>query len=283
MVVWSQLYFGYYVSARMFDAGGSASGGGDPTIAVGREPQLAYNPGDREFGMLYSGGDVSDSHVTAARVRVDGSVVSTATLGPGSTEGAGFAFDSRERSYLASWRSGGFGGSFIAADLTPIAPAHYAAGYVIAYNPAADQYLLVRSPCNQPGGLASVCGRRVGNPPVAADRTGPKLGLTVRRLQRIVRQRGLVLRAKCDEACAVRASAWITLSGASRAVKLRRVRKSLTSNAETKLRLKATKRTLRKLRRAFKRRHRLVVGLTVSANDSAGNRTIAKRKLRARR
>jgi hypothetical protein len=227
---------------------------------------------------------VSDSRVTAARVRDNGSVVSAAALGAGSTEGAGFAFDLRERTYLASWRSGGYGGRFLAADLTPIASAGYAAGYVIAYNPAVDEYLLVRSSCDDRSGLTTVCGRRVGNPPaVAADRTAPKLHLTVRRLQRVVRQRGLVVRAKCDEACAVRASAWITLSGASRAVKLRRARTSLASNAERTIRLKASKRTLRTLRRVFKRRHRLGVGLTVLASDSVGNRRVAKRKLRARR
>jgi hypothetical protein len=282
LVVWSQLYmFGYYVSARMFDTGGSAIGTGDPTIAAGSEPRLAYNPGDREFGVLFSRGDGSDSYITGARVRENGSVAGAGGLAPGSTDGAGFAFDSHDRSYLAGWSNGS--GSFLAADLTQIAPVGFAGGYGVTYNTAADEYLLVRPSCFQSGNLYTVCGRRVGNPPAAADRTGPVLRLTVRRLQRVVRQRSLVLRARCGEACAVRASARIALPGASRSIALRPAARSLAASAPARLKLKTTKRALRKLRRVLGTRHRLGARLTVTATDSSRNRTIAKRKIRARR
>jgi hypothetical protein len=57
----------------------------------------------------------------------------------------------------------------------------------------------------------------------------------------------------------------------------------LERNVKTKLWLKASKRMLRTLRRALTRRHRLGMRLTVTATDASRNRTIAKRKLRARR
>jgi hypothetical protein len=282
LVVWSQLVeFGYYVSARMFDAAGSAPATGDPTIAGGRDPRLAYNPGEREFGVLFSHVDGSGSYIVGRRIRDEGNIVPAGDIAPGTTNGAGLAFDSHERSYLGSWSNGS--GSFLAADLTQIAPVGFAGGYVVTYNAAADEYLLVRPSCFQSGNLYTVCGRRVGNPSVAADRTGPVLRLTVRRLQRVVRQRGLVLRARCGEACAVRASARIALPGASRSVALRPVSKSLAANARTKLKLKTSRRALRKLRQALRSRHRLGARLTVTATDPSRNRTIGKRKIRARR
>jgi hypothetical protein len=283
LVVWSQQYqlSDYYVSARMFDAGGSAIGTGNPTIEAGREARLSYNSGEREFGVVFTRVDGSGSYITGTRVRENGTVAGAGDIAPGSTDGAGFAFDSHERSYLGSWSNGS--GSFLAEDLTQIAPVGFAGGYVVTYNAAADEYLLVRPSCFQSGDLYTVCGRRVGNPPAAADRTGPVLRLTVPRLQRVVRQRGLVLRTRCGEACAVRASARIALPGASRSLALRPATRSLAANATARLKLKTTKRALRKLRRALRTRHRLGARLTVTATDSSRNRTVGKRKIRARR
>ena len=271
---------GYHVSTRRFDAAGSAIVGGLPTIAVvGRDPRLAYKPGEREFGVLLSRDDESNSYVTVARVPENGGVVPVEDLAPGSTDGAGFDFDSHEHSYLASWAGGG---GFLAADLTPIAPADFAAGAVVTYNAASDEYLLVRPTCVQPGGLSTVGGRRVGNP-VAADRTGPALQLTAQGLQRVVKQRGLVVRARCGEACAVRAAAQIAMPDASRSVALRLATRTLSANARARLKLKTSKVSIRKLRRALKKGKRLGARLTVTAIDRTGNRTIATRQIRARR
>jgi len=65
-------------------------------------------------------------------------------------------------------------------------------------------------------------------------------------------------------------------------VALRRVTRSLAANARKRLKLKASKRALRELRRALKTRRRLGARMTVTAADSSGNRTVAKRKLHAR-
>jgi hypothetical protein len=268
----------------VFDGDGG-SVGGCCFIPRGSSPLVAYNAHDRQFGVLFTTapeGAYSAYYVAGARVLENGDHSVDGIVAPGTTYGASFASDSHEGTYLAAWpgSNGGDGeASFLAANLTPIAPAHFAAGYVVTYNPAADEYLLVRSSCIQPGGLLAVCGRRVGNPPAAADRTGPALRLSVRRLQRIVRQRGLVLRARCDEACVVRASARVGVT----ALKLHPDKKSLTPGAAKKLKLKATKEILRTLRHVLRHRNRLKVRLKVTATDFAGNRTIAKRKLRARR
>jgi hypothetical protein len=50
-----------------------------------------------------------------------------------------------------------------------------------------------------------------------------------------------------------------------------------------RLRLKAARRSLRSLRRAFRHRKTLVVRVSVSASDVAGNRRTVKAKVRARR
>ena len=255
------------------------------------EPVLAYNPTDREFGVLFSHPSYppytdGSPYVAAARVQQDGNVDFKGIFVRGRIQGASLAFDSRDRAYLAAWgradETHGVG-TFMSRNLVPITPADFAGGYQITYNPAVDEYLLVKASCSVPGLLVSVCGRRVGNPPAAADRTGPRLHLTVRRLQRIVRQRGLELRARCDEACTARASARIKLPGTRRSVALRPVTKSLAANARTKLKLKTSKRALRKLRGALRQKRRLGARLTVTAADPSGNRTVKKRKLRARR
>jgi hypothetical protein len=168
-------------------------------------------------------------------------------------------------------------------------PQHDAGASQIIYNPRRDEHLVLfmgNDEARTTTDLAvnKLFARRLGSPQApSADRRPPGLTLTAKRLQRIVRQRGLVLRVACDEACRVSASARIALPGATRSIALRRVRRSLKAGARTKLRLKTSKRTLGTLRRAFKRRHRLGVRLTVTATDPSGNRTAAKRKLRARR
>jgi hypothetical protein len=223
--------------------------------------------------------------VAAARVRPPGTVLPPVVLSRQSTTyDARIAFDSVERSYLVMWREAG---RFLSSDLSSEqVAANFAGAYEnAAYNATADEYMLIRPHCNQPDDESAVCVLRVGTAGAGvgagagADRRSPTLRLTVRRLQRIVRQRGLVLRARCDEACSVHASARI----GPNTLKLRPTTKSLSPMASKKLKLKTTKRALRKLRRAFTRRSRLKVHLTVSATDPSGNRTIAKRKLRARR
>jgi hypothetical protein len=279
LVVWGDE--GSVTGAMFGGVGGVPVGPCCGIVSRGYAPLVAYNSAWRQFGVLYTG----SYQLATAAVLENGDHSPAGNLAPGTSYRASFAFDSRDHLYLAAWpgaNGGGGGSGFISADLTKVTPADFAVGYYVTYNTAADEYLLIRPSCDQPGGLKAVCGRRVGNP-VAADRTGPRLLLTVRRLQRIVRQRGLVLRARCDEACTVRASARIKLPGARRSVALRRVTRSLAANARTRLKLKTSKRALRKLRRALRRKDRLGARLTVTAADPSGNRTVAKRKLRARR
>jgi hypothetical protein len=98
-----------------------------------------------------------------------------------------------------------------------------------------------------------------------------------------VRPRGLVLRAACDENCVMAASARLTVPGTSRTVKLRQTRRSLAAGAKTRLKLRTSRTVLKKLRRAFRHRSRLTARISVTAKDAAGNRSSAKRKIRARR
>jgi hypothetical protein len=255
-------------------------------------PRVAYNSSSGEFAVVFASvrlEGASLGSLAAARVRPPDTVLPPVVLSHQSTSyDPRIAFDSVERSYLVMWREyTAGGGRFLGSDLSSgQVAANFAGAYEnAAYNSAADEYLLIRPHCNQPGDESAVCVLRVGagGTGAAADRRSPALRLTLRRVQRIVRQRGLVIRASCDEQCRVRASGSVSMPGRRRAVRLRIAKRTLAPNATTKLRIRPSRATLRKLRRAFRARTRLAVRITVTATDAAGNRSGAKRKIRARR
>ena len=170
-------------------------------------------------------------------------------------------------------------------------PPRDAGGVQIVYNPARDEHVVVYSGNDEPYTLAQpavskVFARRLGHekPPAAvADRRAPLVTLLLRRLQRIVRQRGLVFRAGCDEACRITGSARIQVPGASGSLKLGGASRPVRAGVRAKLKLKASRRVLRILRRAFIQRNRLTARLSVTGVDGAGNQRTMKRKVRTRR
>ncbi len=116
----------------------------------------------------------------------------------------------------------------------------------------------------------------------AADTTAPTLRARVKRRQRVLRRRGAVAYARCNEACSVAARGRLRIGRRS----LRMLGASRPAQARRRARLKValTRRGRRLLRRALRRGRKPSVRLVLRATDSAGNRSTAeRRRVRVRR
>jgi glucose/arabinose dehydrogenase len=125
-------------------------------------------------------------------------------------------------------------------------------------------------------------------PPIATprDTRRPRLRVFVKRRQRVLRLRGAVARARCNERCTVRARAVLRVGKRRlRMVGVRRVaRASQDSRRGRRLKVRLRPRQARILRRALRRGRRPAVRLTLRATDSAGNRSRRlQRTVRVRR
>jgi plastocyanin len=118
-----------------------------------------------------------------------------------------------------------------------------------------------------------------GPPPTVHDTSAPKLDLSIRSTQRILRHRALIVSVRVDEQSTVTAKARITVSGASRVLKLRTVKRRLDAGERKKLNLRLSRKTRAAVTSALSRRSRLKAKLTVSAKDAAGNTRTRKRSL----
>jgi len=116
-----------------------------------------------------------------------------------------------------------------------------------------------------------------------ADRAPPGLAVSGRRVQRILRQRGVVIGAACTEPCTVAASGAISIPGAARVFRLRRATRTLAAGARVRIKVRITKRTRRPLRRALARRRRVRARVRVRATDLSSNASSARKTVRARR
>jgi plastocyanin len=113
-----------------------------------------------------------------------------------------------------------------------------------------------------------------GSPPpatVLGDTSAPTLELSVARSQRVLRRRGLVISVRVDEQATVTAKARITVSGASRVLRLRKATRKLSPGVRAKLKLRLSRRTRSAVASALARRPRLRAKVTVGAKDAAGN------------
>ena len=116
--------------------------------------------------------------------------------------------------------------------------------------------------------------------PSGTDTAAPKLTLGAKRIQRALKAKALRFSARCSEQCKLAATARVRMGG--KKVLLGRVKASAASDQTTKLKLKLSKKALRKLRKAT-RRGKARVFLKVSAADAAANRTTASRKIAVKR
>jgi glucose/arabinose dehydrogenase len=118
------------------------------------------------------------------------------------------------------------------------------------------------------------------------DTRRPRLRVFVKRRQRVLRLRGAVARARCNERCTVSARAVLRVGKRRlRMVGVRRVaRTSQDGRRGRRLKVKLRPRQARILRRALRRGRGPAVRLTLRATDSAGNRSRRlQRSVRVRR
>jgi Calx-beta domain len=112
-----------------------------------------------------------------------------------------------------------------------------------------------------------------------ADTTAPKLTVAAKRTQRALKKKRFALSARCDEQCKLVVVAKVRIGG--KKVVLGRAR-GASSGQAAKMKVKLSKKALRKLRKAMKGRRAKVV-LSVKAVDAAGNRARASRRVTAKR
>jgi len=125
-------------------------------------------------------------------------------------------------------------------------------------------------------------GPLVGAGGVAADTTAPRLHTRIKRRQRVLRLRGAVAYARCNEVCAVAAGGRLRVG--RRAFRLRRVTRTLPLSRRARLKVRLTRRGTRALRRALRRGRRPSVRLGLRATDPAGNRSrLVRATVRVRR
>jgi hypothetical protein len=86
----------------------------------------------------------------------------------------------------------------------------------------------------------------------------------------------LYVTARSTEAGKVSATGTISIPGASKVYRFKRATRSVAANAKTKLRMKLSKKKLRAIKRALKKRKRLKAKITVTVADKAGNKRSQK-------
>jgi len=119
-----------------------------------------------------------------------------------------------------------------------------------------------------------------GTPPSGADVTAPKLTLAAKRIQRALKKKLFALSARCDEQCKLTVVAKTRIG--TKKVVLGRAKATAASNIAVKIKVKLSKKSLAKLRKAMKSGKAKVV-LSVRATDAAGNRAAASRRVLAKR
>jgi subtilisin-like proprotein convertase family protein len=189
----------------------------------------------------------------------------TATSGP--IDGAGAASHQWSRCNLAG------------AACAPIAGAG-ANTYANTYVPvAADKghTLIVTDTATNSGGSASA-----SSAPTAA--VGPPVVLSTgtKRVQRVLRQRGLIALASSNIGGGLAARATVSIGGASKVYRFKSVSRTLAPGVGTKARLKLSKRALSAVRSALNRGKKLTAKLSLTVTDANGAQTTRKLSIRLR-
>lgn len=137
-----------------------------------------------------------------------------------------------------------------------------------------------------PPGRGSLCGGAAPPPGTTpqpnADTVAPALRARIKRRQRVLRNRGVIVYARCNERC--RATLGARLKIRRKSFRMRSARRSAAPGRRVRMKARLTRRQRIRLRRALRRGRRPVVRVTLTARDGAGNRSPAKRaRVRVRR
>jgi hypothetical protein len=132
-------------------------------------------------------------------------------------------------------------------------------------------------------GSTYVVGGKASPRTVHLDTTAPTLALAARSPQRALRQKGVIVRASCDEACSLSALGTIAIVGQKTSLPLRPASGRLFRPGRRALRLTLSRAGTRRLGRLLERGKRVRAKVTVHARDRAGNASNATRTAAVRR
>jgi hypothetical protein len=122
----------------------------------------------------------------------------------------------------------------------------------------------------------------VGIPPSALDRVAPRLRAKAKARQRLLRLRGAIAYARCDENCSILAGGRLHVG--KRVLKLRRVQKLQPANKRARLRVRLGTKARRAIVRGLRRHRGVRVEVTLRARDATGNRSrLLRKNVRPRR
>ena len=98
-----------------------------------------------------------------------------------------------------------------------------------------------------------------------------------------LRSKTLVLRASCDQACTLTASARITIPGASKSYRLKSLKRSLGAGKRVTLRFKLAGKVYKAAKRALAKRKRVSATVNLIAKNPAGGQRTSRHVIRFRR
>ena len=111
-----------------------------------------------------------------------------------------------------------------------------------------------------------------------------------KKVQRVLRQKGVIVQATCpQEACVASAAGTINVpagkrkSSAAKRHKLRSAKRSLAKGKKTRLKLRLRKATVRAVKRALRAHKKVRARVKVTVTDAAGNKKSKTLRIRAKR
>jgi hypothetical protein len=123
-------------------------------------------------------------------------------------------------------------------------------------------------------------GTGTGNGGGGPQPAGLNLALTAKKRQRVLRQKGLVVLARCSEACSISATA--KGKKAARKVKLSAWRGKANAGVPVKIRLRLSKKAKLAAKKALKRGRKSTMTVRVRATSGAGSSTLRRLKVSVR-
>jgi hypothetical protein len=114
------------------------------------------------------------------------------------------------------------------------------------------------------------------------DRVAPQIGLTARKNQSVRKQKGVIVKASCDEACTLSVTGTITIAGQRAKVRLKRASGRLDTPGRKMFKLALSRSAARRVARLIARGKSARALISVRAVDLAGNAGRAKRTVTLR-
>ena len=115
------------------------------------------------------------------------------------------------------------------------------------------------------------------------DRVAPGIGLTARKNQSVRKQKGVIVKASCDEACTLSVTGTITIAGQRAKVRLKRASGRLNTPGRKMFKLALSRSAARRVARLIAQGKSARAIISARAVDLAGNAGTAKRTFALRR